>query len=94
MRFHLAIAAAARNEVLKHAVQLLRNLTGQWLHYKVLLPNVAPAVLRRHEAIYRAIATHGPSAARSAMRPHLEEMMELVVTVVEQRGAPSQTVRK
>ncbi len=84
MSFHLAIAAAAHNEVLRNAVQLLRNITRQWLYYKVLIPNVAPIVLKRHEAIYRAIAARKPSAARTAMRRHLEETMQLVIQVVEQ----------
>ena len=34
MSFHLAIAAAAHNEVLRNAVQLLRNITRQWLDRK------------------------------------------------------------
>jgi GntR family transcriptional repressor for pyruvate dehydrogenase complex len=89
MSFHLAVAAAAHNEVLKNAVQLLRNITRQWLFYKVLIPNVAPAVLKRHEAIYRAIAAHKPNAARSAMRQHLEETMALVIQVVEQHETKS-----
>ena len=84
MNFHLAVATAARNEVLKNAVQLLRNITRQWLLYKVLLPNVAPAVLKRHEAIYKAIAARKPTAARSAMRRHLTETMQLVIQVVQQ----------
>jgi GntR family transcriptional repressor for pyruvate dehydrogenase complex len=83
MRFHLLVAKAAGNEVLKNAVQLLRNGTRQWLYYKVLIPNVAPAVLNRHRTIYRAIAARKPSAARSAMRKHLEETMQLVTQVVE-----------
>jgi GntR family transcriptional repressor for pyruvate dehydrogenase complex len=89
MSFHLAVASAAHNEVLKNAVQLLRNITRQWLFYKVLIPNVAPTVLKRHEAIYRAIAAHKPNAARSAMRKHLEETMALVIQVVEQHEIKS-----
>lgn len=89
MSFHLAVAAAARNEVLQNAVQLLRNITRQWLHYKVQLPNVASSVLKRHEAIYRAIAAHKPNAARSAMRRHLDETLQLVMEVVEKHSASS-----
>jgi GntR family transcriptional repressor for pyruvate dehydrogenase complex len=83
MSFHLAIADAARNEVLRNAVQLLRNITRQWLSYKVLIPNVAPSVLQHHEAIYSAIAAHDADAARTAMRIHLEETLRLVIQVVE-----------
>jgi GntR family transcriptional repressor for pyruvate dehydrogenase complex len=91
MSFHLAIAAAAHNEVLKNAVQLLRNITRQWLVYKVLIPNVAPAVLRKHESIYKAIRARKAPAARLAMRQHLEETMALVIQVVQQHEVASST---
>lgn len=94
LNFHLSIAAAAHNEVLKNAVQLLRNVMRQWLYYKVLIPNVAPAVLKRHEAIYRAIAAHKSRAARSVMRKHLEETMQLVIQVVAEHKFRSQTKTK
>jgi GntR family transcriptional repressor for pyruvate dehydrogenase complex len=86
MSFHLAVAAAAHNEVLRNAVQLLRNITRQWLKYKVQMPNVAAAVLKRHEAVYRAIASRKPKAARLAMRRHLEETQQLVIQVVEKHS--------
>jgi GntR family transcriptional repressor for pyruvate dehydrogenase complex len=86
MNFHLAVAAAAHNEVLRNAVQLLRNITRQWLKYKVQMPNVAASVLKRHEAVYRAIASRKPKAARLAMRRHLEETQQLVIQVVERHS--------
>jgi GntR family transcriptional repressor for pyruvate dehydrogenase complex len=86
MNFHLAVAAAAHNEVLRNAVQLLRNITRQWLKYKVQMPNVAASVLKRHEAVYRAIASRKPKAARLAMRKHLEETQQLVIQVVERHS--------
>lgn len=84
MAFHLAIAAAARNEALRNAVQLLRNLTRQWIHFKLQMPGVPENVLKRHESIYRAIAKRNPTMARNAMRTHLEEAMALVTQVVKQ----------
>jgi GntR family transcriptional repressor for pyruvate dehydrogenase complex len=85
MSFHIAISQAAQNDVLRNAVQLLRNLTRQWLYYKLLIPNIAPAVLQRHIAIYRAISRRKPSSARKEMRRHLEETTKLVEQVVEER---------
>ena len=85
MSFHIAICDAARNEVLRNAVQLLRNLMRQWIYYKLLIPDVAPTVLKRHVAIYRAILRRKPSSARAEMRHHLEETMKLVIQVVAQR---------
>ncbi|MGA7341626.1 MAG: FadR/GntR family transcriptional regulator [Terracidiphilus sp.] len=87
MAFHLAVSAAAQNGVLRNAVHLLRNLMRQWIHYKLLIPDVPEIVLKRHVAIYRAIATRKPNAARNAMRLHLEETIKLVTSVVERRRA-------
>ena len=80
--FHLAVARAAHNEILHNAVLLLRNITRQWLSYKVALPNVAAGVLKRHQQIYLAIAARDAPAARSAMRKHLQEASKLVSQVV------------
>lgn len=85
MAFHIAISRAARNGVLLNAVQLLRNLMRQWIYYKLLIPEVPDSVLKRHVAIHKAIAARKPSAARSAMRRHLEETRALLTHVVEQR---------
>jgi GntR family transcriptional repressor for pyruvate dehydrogenase complex len=85
MAFHLAVSAAAQNGVLRNAVQLLRNLMRQWLLYKLRIPQVPQSVLKRHVAIYRAIAGRKPNAARSAMRAHLEETTKLVTHIVEER---------
>ncbi len=85
MAFHMAVSAAARNGVMRNAVQLLRNLLRQWISYKLLIPEVPQAVLKHHTAIYRAIAARKPNAARNAMRLHLEETMNLVTHVVELR---------
>ncbi|MGA8108778.1 MAG: FadR/GntR family transcriptional regulator [Acidobacteriaceae bacterium] len=84
MAFHMAIAEAAQNSILGNAVQLLRNLLRQWIVYKLLIPEVPEAVLKRHAEIYRAIAARKPSAARNAMRLHLEETMKLLKDVVKQ----------
>lgn len=85
MAFHLAVSAAAQNGVLTNAVHLLRNLMRQWIYYKLMIPDIPEIVLKRHVAIYRAIAARKPNAARNAMRFHLEETGELVNRVVEQR---------
>jgi len=83
MAFHLAIARASHNNVLAKSVQLLRNLLRQWLFQKVLVPNVAPVILKRHAAIYRAIAHRKPIAARREMRLHLEEASAMVSQVIQ-----------
>lgn len=89
MEFHLAIADAAHNEVLRNAVQLLRNLMKQWLVLKLLIPQVPEHVLKQHEIIYEAIRNHDTSAARAAMWTHLEETAHLVAQIMrKQNKAP------
>ncbi len=85
MAFHLAVSAAAQNQVLRNAVRLLRNLMRQWIYYKLLMPDIPEIVLKRHVAIYKAIAGRKPNAARNAMRLHLEESIRMVTHVVKQR---------
>jgi GntR family transcriptional regulator, transcriptional repressor for pyruvate dehydrogenase complex len=85
MAFHMAVSAAAQNGVLTNAVHLLRNLMRQWIYYKLLIPDIPEIVLKRHVAIYRAIAARKANVARTAMRSHLEETTKLVTRVVEQR---------
>jgi GntR family transcriptional repressor for pyruvate dehydrogenase complex len=85
MAFHIAVSTAAQNELLVNAVQLLRNLMRQSLQYKLMIPNIAAEVLKSHTAIYRAITSRKPAAARTAMRRHLEETTRHVTHVMEQR---------
>jgi GntR family transcriptional repressor for pyruvate dehydrogenase complex len=85
IKFHLAVAAAAHNQILQNAVQLLRNLMRQWIHFKLLIPNVPATVLKRHETIHRAIHDRNPQGARAAMREHLEETISLVARLIAQQ---------
>ena len=83
MAFHLTIADAAHNGVLRNAVQLLRNLMRQWLYLKLAIPTVPGRVVAQHQVIYNAIASHDPDAARKAMESHLEETAHLVFDIVK-----------
>lgn len=93
MAFHLAIAEAAHNEVLRNAVQLLRNLLRRWLVLKLLIPAVPSNVLKQHEAIYKAIKIRDAAAAREAMWGHLEDTAQLLQQVVQKRGKSRQNGR-
>jgi GntR family transcriptional repressor for pyruvate dehydrogenase complex len=93
MAFHLAVAEAAHNEVLRNAVQLLRNLMRQWLVLKLMIPQVPSNVLKQHEAIFRAIEEHDAEAARNAMDTHLKTTAHLLEQVVQRSGKSSQNGR-
>jgi GntR family transcriptional repressor for pyruvate dehydrogenase complex len=83
LRFHLALARAAHNEILLNAVQLLRNLMAQWLLMKLRMPEAAHRVLQQHEDIYAAVSIRDSVSARFAMQQHLTEMGQLPIKVVE-----------
>jgi GntR family transcriptional repressor for pyruvate dehydrogenase complex len=85
MRFHLAVARAAHNDVLRNAVQLLRNLMKHWLLLKLQLPRAATMVLEQHEAICAAIRYRDAVLARSLMSEHLSQMGRLLVEIVDKR---------
>lgn len=85
MSFHLAVAAAAHNEVLTNAVQLLRNLTRQWIQLRLTTPKVPQKVIRQHQEVYEAIRLHDPEKARAAMWAHVSETSVSVAKVVAQR---------
>lgn len=85
MAFHLAVGEAAHNEVLRNAVQLLRNLMRQWLILKLFIPGVPARVLEQHEKIYAAIRCGDATAARNAMYSHMEDSAQLVQRVLQSR---------
>ena len=87
MAFHLRISAAAHNEILANAVQLLRNMLRQWIHLKLLLPDVPGQVAEEHAAVYAAIRNRDVVGARLAMRSHLQKTSKLVEQVVRERNA-------
>jgi len=83
MKFHLAVARAAHNEILRNSVQLLRNLMKHWLLLKLQVPRAAAMVLQQHEAIYSAIRYRDAGLARSLMSEHLTQMGRLLVEIVD-----------
>lgn len=84
LRFHIAIAEAAHNQILLNSVQLLRNLMKQWILLKLQIPGTAARVLEQHEAILLAIRMRDADRARAAMSSHLGTMGKLLMDVVHQ----------
>jgi GntR family transcriptional regulator, transcriptional repressor for pyruvate dehydrogenase complex len=83
MKFHLAVARAAHNDILRNSVQLLRNLMKHWLLLKLQMPRAAAMVLQQHEAICSAIRYRDAVLARSLMAEHLGQMGRLLMEVVD-----------
>jgi GntR family transcriptional regulator, transcriptional repressor for pyruvate dehydrogenase complex len=84
LRFHIAIAEAAHNQILLNSVQLLRNLMKQWILLKLQIPGTAARVLEQHEAILGAIQVRDAELARAAMSKHLGTMGKVLIDAVHQ----------
>ena len=72
--FHIAIAESAHNRILMNALELIRNLTRQWIREALRLPEVSREAVEQHKDIFIAIAKKQPDKARAAMTAHLEAM--------------------
>lgn len=84
--FHLAIASAARNQVLLHILTALRGLLHIWI-VRVQTSFADPQQgFAGHEPIYLAIRERDAAAARQAMTAHLNAAGAQLLTLVA--GAP------
>ncbi len=72
MDFHVAVADAAKNELLAATVVAYRDLLVQTLH-DMRDVRSAKATQKAHEEILEAIRSHDPEAARSLMLAHLQD---------------------
>ena len=89
--FHVAIAEAARNNVLASIVDSLwagifSPMAGLQHHQQM--------TLRDHQAIFAAIKARDPQAARAAMRNHLRHVEDILAGQPEKTARPKKTARK
>lgn len=69
--FHLAIADASHNNVLRHALLLIRNLLRHWIADTLQIEGAVAKTIAEHHQIFVAIAKKDELTARSAMQRHL-----------------------
>jgi DNA-binding FadR family transcriptional regulator len=86
-RFHLLIAEASQNSVMRETVVALwearaRSPQYQLLSRKALAAGVAPRV-DEHRDILRALQKRDPKAARQAMRQHLARVLASLLAATE-----------
>jgi GntR family transcriptional regulator, transcriptional repressor for pyruvate dehydrogenase complex len=72
--FHIAVAQAAHNRILRNALLLIRNLMQQWIDQTLRRPGVATEALEQHKQIFLAIAKRNPERSKAAMQQHLTAM--------------------
>jgi GntR family transcriptional repressor for pyruvate dehydrogenase complex len=70
LKFHLAIAGAAHNEMLAFVLNLLQNLLRAWMTTTYQEPGGAQDSMSLHIRIYEAIRSRDVQAAREAMAKH------------------------
>jgi GntR family transcriptional regulator, transcriptional repressor for pyruvate dehydrogenase complex len=71
-QFHLAIAAAARNGVLYHVLDMLRHVVRVWIFKTFSEFPDRVAGFDEHAAIEAALRARDPDAARQAMAAHVD----------------------
>jgi GntR family transcriptional repressor for pyruvate dehydrogenase complex len=69
--FHLAIAAAARNDILYYALEMLQHVLRAWIRKILRNTNGEPVSLHEHVEVYEALAEHDPGKARHCMKRHI-----------------------
>ncbi|MEI6418214.1 MAG: FadR/GntR family transcriptional regulator [Sphingomonadales bacterium] len=88
--FHLAIAAATRNNAIIEAVERLWDLRAlspesALLHEKARTANIKP-VVDEHRVVLEALQARDPAAARNAMRAHLSAVLDSLLFATEERA--------
>lgn len=82
-QFHLIVAAATHNSAIESTVRWLwdlrdRSQVSQYFHERLRSVGIHPAIAD-HQLIYRAIAQRDKVAARSAMKDHLQRVMDVIL---------------
>lgn len=72
LKFHIAIASAAQNDLLLDLISMIRSQIAHGLSRVVAHPRALPLTLKEHDTIVRAMKKRDPKAATLAMQRHLE----------------------
>jgi GntR family transcriptional repressor for pyruvate dehydrogenase complex len=73
IRFHLAVARGAHNEVLFDLLETLQHIIRNWIFKSIEEVEGMPSSIHEHVPIYDAISAHDSVWARAAMNEHLEK---------------------
>lgn len=74
LRFHLAVAEATGNRFIFYAMQAARGVVRRVLEQVVNVPRSPEKAILEHRAVRDAISVGNATAARNAMREHLERV--------------------
>ena len=72
IRFHVAIARGAHNDVLLDLLETLQYIIRHWIVKSIEEFEGRPSSIHEHVPIYDAISAHDGARARTALNEHLE----------------------
>lgn len=81
LRFHLTIAIAADNTVLRDLLQTVRSLLRLWAERALHDSRQAREAAAEHREVYEALVTRDPAAVRAAMQGHMETASQRLSSV-------------
>lgn len=81
MRFHMALAQSARNQILSNALMMIRNLLKQVILETLRVPLIPELAVKQHTSILEAIASRDKVAARDRMRIHIEQVAGVITQI-------------
>lgn len=76
--FHLALAFASRNAVLRGALEVIRCHPGVMRAFESIRFELGPRMVEEHSGILDTIERRDPEGAREAMTTHLDNMIKQV----------------
>lgn len=83
LQFHVTLAEIAKNSFMLHVINILRDITREWIMKVIELPSSKELAANQHEKIAEAVRSNDVVAAGNAMREHLESVSELLMKKVE-----------
>lgn len=87
LAFHEAITRFARNEVIAHALYLVRNQSALTLLLGVMRQQVQGVMIRDHQEIVAAMRTRDPDRAEQAMVRHMDRILSDIRLYFDRRPA-------
>lgn len=82
LQFHSVLAEIADNSFMLHVMNILRDVTREWILKVIQLPATRALAAGQHEKIAEAVRNNDVAAAGAAMRAHLEAVSELLMKQV------------
>lgn len=79
LKFHTTIASIADNSFLFEIMNILREVTKEWIHKVIQIYSPKKMVIQQHDNIVKAIKDKNKKEAREQMNIHLNEVSNLLL---------------